>query len=95
MAVVSHVLTRAEPCPVTGGRCEVAQALVEALTAAISGAGAALGPGFAVSGAIETRACGRLCRLHWQGSDREVAVDAALPGPGPSLRAERLRGWLA
>jgi hypothetical protein len=95
MAVVSHVLTRAEPCPVTGGRCEVAQALIEALAAAISGAGDALGPGFDVSGEIETRVCGRLCRLHWQGSDRGVAVGAALPFPGPSLRTERLHGWPA
>ncbi|NHB78564.1 hypothetical protein [Rhodobacter calidifons] len=92
MAAVSHVLTRAEPCPATGGPCEIAQALIETLQAAMSGAGAALGPDFGVSGVIETRVCGRLCRLHWQGSDRAIAVEGALPGAGPRLRAERLRG---
>jgi hypothetical protein len=95
VAAVSHVLIRAAPCPVTGGPCEVAQALIEVLAAAMCGAEAALGADFAISGEIETRACGRLCRLHWSGSDRKVAVDGTLPGPGPLLRAERLRGWLA
>jgi hypothetical protein len=95
MAVVSHVLTRAEPCPLTGQACEVAQPLLDALAATLNGAGDALGPDFSIAGHVETRVCGRICWLHWSGSDREVAVDGALPGAGPSLRAERLRGWLA
>lgn len=93
MSIHSHVLTLLDPCPQTGRPCEVAQTLLETLASAMVQAGDIAGPGFSMTGAVETRACGPLCRLHWTGTDEVIEVD--LPGPRSALRAERLRGRLA
>jgi hypothetical protein len=93
MAIPSHVLTLIDPCPQAGRPCEVAQALLETLASAMAQAGDVVGPGFSMTGAVETRACGPLCRLHWTGTDEVIEV--GLPSPGSALRAERLRGRLA
>ena len=89
MAAHSHILTIAEPCPVTGQPCAVAQALLDTLSLAMSRAIDVVGPDLSLTGVVETRACGRTCRLHWSGSGREITVDATLSGTGPRLCAER------
>lgn len=93
MAPKTHVLTLLDPCPQTGRPCEVAQALLETLVSALVQAGDAVGPGFSLTGDVETRACGLLCRLHWTGTAEIVEVN--LHRTGPTLRAERLPGRLS
>lgn len=92
MSSVPHVLTLLEPCPHTGGPCEVAQALLETLVSAMGQAGDVVGADFSLSGVLETMACGRRCRLLWAGSGQVISVESAALAScrGPTLRAERL-----
>lgn len=52
------------------------------------------GVGLGLTGEVETRACGRFCRLHWSAMNHAIDVGIAGPGSGPALRAERLPGRL-